>query len=181
MKNDPFTLTIVTTSPSNSATLAQGELYMDDGETYVHTTHGDLLWRRFQLETVIVGDAQSLKLSSRDLVKSSVAAGTPIVDANANSLFLGSTAEAANATFVKYDAVANPFIKSVEKVVVEKIVVLGLTSAPRSITLGGEKLHYSFKSNVLIIRNPNISIVKDWVIIIDSDPFSSSQSCCKIL
>jgi alpha 1,3-glucosidase len=176
MKNDPFTLTVATSSPSIAATLAEGELYLDDGETYAHTTRGELLWRKFKLEaTKGKKNNKSMLLSSRDLVAPSLAAhpGKPIVDASGDSLYAGSTLGAVNDVFAKYDAVENAFVKSVEHVVVEKIVILGLVSAPRGVALGEEKLEFSFDhgkhghASVLTIKSPKVSIARDWDIVLE--------------
>lgn len=177
MKHDPFTLTIAVASPSVTALLAEGELYLDDGETFAHTEKGELLWRKFKMEATVSQQKRSMaiKLSSRDLVVPTFKAGDPIVDAHAPATFLGAQVREKNEVFANYSPKpeGNAFIKSIEDVFVEKIVVLGMATEPRSVTLGetGPKLEYTFKygpdgaDSVMIIKNPKLSIVQDWDII----------------
>ncbi|KAH9485679.1 Glucosidase 2 subunit alpha [Psilocybe cubensis] len=153
MKRDPFTLKIAL-SKSGSA---RGELYLDDGESYNHM-QGDLIWREFSAKE---HGKHGLRISSADL-----AAAKPD--------------EAVDGVALKTYNPANEFVKSVADVRVEKIVVLGLRSKPRSVKVqGGGELVYEYtpgvaasdkkggSPSVLEIKDPRVLIKEDWSIVID--------------
>lgn len=179
MKNDPFTLTVALSSISSINVKATGELYMDDGETYAHT-QGQLIWRGFTTTAASSGKTRSasktLTLSSRDLVKPALAAGKPIVEST-------NTLTAPTTIGESYDPQENAFAQSIiDVVLVEKIVILGLENKPSSIKVGDKELEFNFTegssaengkkesgkgaSSKLVIKSPNVSIVKDWDIVV---------------
>jgi alpha 1,3-glucosidase len=179
MKNDPFTITVALSSTSPEETKAFGELYLDDGETYAHT-RGELIWRGFAV-TRRAGKTRSspkvLTLKSRDLVVPALAKGEPIVETT-NSFTAPSILKAG-----EYDAEGNAFAKSIADVVdVERIVILGLERRPSSVRVGDRELEFTYSDGAsaeearkesgkavaskLIIKKPNVSIVKDWDVII---------------
>lgn len=185
MKNDPFTLTIALSSTSESTTVAKGDLYMDDGETYAHT-QGDLIWRGFTTTRTSSGGKTrsspkktSYLISSRDLVEPALGRGEPIVESS-NTLTAPSTL-----TLGRYDPEGNAFAKGIADVVfVERIVLLGLESKPVSVRGGkggGRDIEFEWfegasseeakknKKKVaskLVIKNPKVSIVTNWDITI---------------
>ncbi|EIM80725.1 glycoside hydrolase family 31 protein [Stereum hirsutum FP-91666 SS1] len=134
-----------------SASSARGELYLDDGVTFSHEK-GDVVFREFT-----AGKAgKGIRISSTDL-----AAAHP--------------GDVALSTYDKQ----NDFVKSIEKVKVEKIVVLGLGVKPSSVKIeGGEQLEFEFVegvaadgkkegvASVLTIKNPGVLITKDWEIVV---------------
>lgn len=153
MKNDPFTLKVALSQTGS----ARGELYLDDGETYDHR-QGDIVWREFTAET----KKKVLKLSSKDLAAP-----------NASSAVDGVALGAYNG--------ANEFAKSINGVRVEKVVVLGMKSQPKKVTVqGGAALEWSFEAGVaasdkkegtaskLIVKDPGVGITTDWTILIEA-------------
>ncbi|KAF8320449.1 alpha-glucosidase [Clavulina sp. PMI_390] len=184
MKNDPFTLTVALSS-TTSDTLAEGELYMDDGETYAHT-HGELIWRGFTAKRSSTGKTRSsrtttITLSSRDRVEPALSKGEPIVEAS-NTLTAPSTL-----ALGKYDPENNAYAKLIsDVVVVERVIVLGLPSKPTAVKLAGRDLEFTYEEGVsvvdpkikktgktgagkaskLVIKNPKASIVASWDITI---------------
>lgn len=176
MKNDPFTITVALSSTSADETKAFGELYMDDGETYAHT-RGELIWRGFTMTRTTGKTRSLLTLKSRDLVAPSLAKGEPIVETT-NSFAAPSTLRAG-----EYDAEGNLFAKSIaDTVCVERIVILGLERRPSSVRVGDRELDYSYFDGIsaeggrkksgqgiaskLVIKKPEVSIVKDWDVVI---------------
>lgn len=153
MKFDPFTLRVAL----NSKNTARGELYLDDGETYLHET-GNIIWREFIAESPKKG--KGLSLSSRDLV-------TQHPDGAVDGVSLS-----------KYDA-SNDFAKGMSSVKVERIVILGLNGKPSKITTGdGKSLDWEFEAgvgssgkegtaSVLTIKNPGFIISADWDVVVD--------------
>jgi alpha 1,3-glucosidase len=152
MKNDPFTLRVALDSRGS----ARGEIYLDDGESYSFRD-GKVLWREFLADKP---QKKVLRISSRDL-----AAQHPVqaIDGVAR---LG------------YDT-RNDFVKSVEEVRVERVFVVGLKVKPKSVKVeGANELEWQFVAglsakekkeggaSVLTIKDPGVSIAKDWSIII---------------
>jgi alpha 1,3-glucosidase len=151
MKNDPFTLRVAL----NKKGSARGELYLDDGESYLYRS-GQLIWREFITE---LADRKVVRISSRDLVSGHVGEA---VDGPA---------------LTSYDA-RNEFAKHIEGVRVEKIVVLGPVK-PKSVRVeNGKQLEWEFVAglsagqkkegvgSVLTIKDPGVGIARDWDIII---------------
>ncbi|EJD46904.1 alpha-glucosidase [Auricularia subglabra TFB-10046 SS5] len=146
MKRDPFTLTVALDRDGK----AQGELYLDDGESYAFQ-QGALVWRAFEFANG--------KLSSRDLVK---AHPSQAVD---------------GVQLATYDPATNAYAQSIKDVRVEKVVVLGLKSKPKSVkTSSRATLEFQWTDGVaasasqegsaskLIIKDPKARIVEDWSI-----------------
>ncbi|CAL1712026.1 unnamed protein product [Somion occarium] len=151
MKKDPFTLRVALDKSGN----ARGELYLDDGVTYNHR-EGQIVWREFKASKA----GKGIKLSSHDLVR---AKPTDAVDGVALASY--------NPT--------NDFAKSIAGVRVEKVVVLGLEKKPTSVKVaGGKEVTFEFipgvaasgkkegVSSVLIIKDPAVSVVTDWEIVV---------------
>jgi mannosyl-oligosaccharide alpha-1,3-glucosidase len=156
MKKDPVTLRIAL---DKTGFAARGELYLDDGETYAHQ-QGELIWREF-----IASKAEKKKvlaIRSVDLV--SRAGGEGAVD---------------GVTLSAYDP-QNAFARDIAGVTVERIVVLGLESRPKSVKLeNGKVLQWSFNegtsakgkksgtASILTIKTRDVYIVEDWSIAVE--------------
>lgn len=149
MKRDPFTLTVALDRDG----AATGELYLDDGESYAFRA-GALVWRAF--------DFAKGKLSSRDLV-----AQHP-----------GKAADGVE--LATYDAKTNAYAESIKDVRVEKVVVLGLSAKPKSVKVDGVgALEFTWTegsaakgkkegaASKLVIKDPKVRIVEDWIIDIE--------------
>ncbi|KAJ4496712.1 glycoside hydrolase family 31 protein [Lentinula lateritia] len=152
MKLDPFTLRVALSKTGT----ARGDLYLDDGITYSHQ-QGEFVWREFVAEQ---SQKKTTRISSRDLASHNPGKA---VDGIALTTF----------------DPKNAFAKEIEEVRVEKIVVLGLNSKPRSVNVeGGAELKWEFVpgvaasdkkegvSSVLIIKDPKVLITTDWAIVI---------------
>ncbi|KAJ3857710.1 glycoside hydrolase family 31 protein [Lentinula lateritia] len=152
MKLDPFTLRVALSKTGT----ARGDLYLDDGITYSHQ-QGDFVWREFVAEQ---SQKKTTRISSKDLASHNPGKA---VDGIALTTF----------------DPKNAFAKEIEEVRVEKIVVLGLNSKPRSVNVeGGAELKWEFfpgvaasdkkegVSSVLIIKDPRVLITTDWAIVI---------------
>ncbi|KAF9066549.1 alpha-glucosidase [Rhodocollybia butyracea] len=151
MKHDPFTLRVAL---SKSGT-ARGELYLDDGVTYSHQ-QGELVWREFVAEP----SAKTTRISSKDLAS-----------ANPSQTVDGVMLETYNPK--------NAFVKEIEEVRVEKVVVLGLSNKPKSVKVeNGAELYWEYipgvpasdkkegTSSVLHIKDPKVIVTEDWAIVI---------------
>src|SRR6202022_559551 len=120
MKLDPFTLRVALDQKG----YARGELYLDDGETFSHQK-GQIVWREFIAEKP-VKKAKTLRISSHDLAQQKP----------------GDAVDGVTLTSI---TPSNDFAKSVENVRVEKVVVLGLSSNPKSVKVeGGQDLDYVY-------------------------------------
>jgi len=156
MKKDPFTLKIAL---DKTGFAARGELYLDDGETYAHQ-QGELIWREFiasKAERKKVLDIRSVDLVSR-------AGGEGAVD---------------GVTLSVYDR-ENAFARDIAGVTVERIIVLGLESRPKSVKLeNGKELQWTFNegtsakgkksgaASLLTIKTRDVYIVEDWSIAVE--------------
>ena len=155
MKLDPFTLRVALDNKG----AARGELYLDDGVTYAHEK-GEIVWREF-----IAGKSEKkakiLRISSHDLAKRN-------------------PAEAVDGVALTNISPTNEFAKSIEKVRVEKIVVLGLNSKPKTVAVeGAQGLEFTYTAgvpaagkkegtpSVLVIKDPSVAISKDWEITVE--------------
>jgi alpha 1,3-glucosidase len=118
---------------------------------------GQFVWREFIAEKS-KSTTKALKLSSRDL---GAAKPNEAVDGVA---------------LQTYDP-ANEYAKSIAEIRVEKIVIVGLSAKPSRVKIqGGQELIWEYISGVasgekkeglaslLVIRDPRVSIVKDWTI-----------------
>lgn len=154
MKKDPFTLRVALSKAGS----ARGDLYLDDGETYSHEK-GQFVWREFIAEKP-TKKARTIRLSSKDL---------GVERPN----------EAVDGVELKAFNPANEYATSIAEVRVEKVIVLGLNAKPTSIKVeAGEDLVWDYTpgvaasekkegtASVLTIKDPKVSIVKDWDIII---------------
>jgi len=155
MKLDPFTLRIALDKTST----ARGELYLDDGETFSHQ-EGQIVWRKFVAEKPDK-KAKRLRISSHDLAKEK-------------------PSEAVGGVELKSISPSNKFAKSIESVRVEKAVIMGLSSKPKSVKVeGGQNLEFVYdagvaaggkkegQASILTIKDPGVTISKDWAIVID--------------
>lgn len=156
MKHDPFTLHIALDKKGR----AKGELYLDDGETYAHR-EGNFVWREFSANNPNK-KSKALHITNTNLA---TVPGNKAVD---------------GANFTTYDP-NNRFVKSVEDVRVEKIVVLGLGNIPGSVkTEDGKALEWVYEdgvaagpgkkedgASILTIKDPGALVMSDWVIVID--------------
>ncbi|KZV89419.1 glycoside hydrolase family 31 protein, partial [Exidia glandulosa HHB12029] len=132
---------------------ATGELYLDDGESYDFRS-GALVWRAFEFAKG--------KLSSKDLV----------------ALNPGKAADGVE--LAVYDPKQNAYAESIKDVRVEKVVILGLSAKPKSVTAPGVgALEFQWvegsaakgkkegAASKLIIKDPKVRIVEDWSINIE--------------
>jgi len=132
-------------------------------------------------------------LKSRDLVRPALAKGEPIVETT-NSFTTPTTTTLKVGASV-YDAEDNAFAKSMADVVhVERIVILGIEGRPSSVRVGDQELEFTYFEGVsagkartktrtktkgsegqgegewvaskLVIKKPQVSIVKDWDVVI---------------
>jgi alpha 1,3-glucosidase len=154
MRNDPFTLRVALSRKNGGA---RGELYLDDGESYSYRS-GQFVWRELSAD---LADKKVLRISSRDLA----------------SRHLGDAVDGGGA--LKSFDPRNTFAKSIEKVRVEKMIVLGIVK-PKSVKVqhNEKELEWEFvpglsagqkkggKSSVLIIKDPGVPITMDWDIVI---------------
>lgn len=151
MKHDPFTLRVALDASGS----ARGELYLDDGESYAHE-QGQIVWREFNASS----QGKGLRLRSVDLVHAFPAEAVDGVE------------------LATYDA-SNAFAESVNRVKVERIVVLGLANKPTSIKSNdGRTLEWEYlegvaakgkkegETSALTIKNPGVLVASDWDIII---------------
>ncbi|KAG5650951.1 hypothetical protein H0H81_010429 [Sphagnurus paluster] len=155
MKADPFTLRVAL---SRTGT-ARGELYLDDGETYAHRA-GHFVWREFVAETP-KKKSRTLRIASRDMG-------------------VARPGEAVDGVVLKAFNPANAYAQSIADVRVEKVVVVGLNSKPKTVKVeGGADLNWEFTlgvaaadkkegtASILTIKDPRVSVVKDWAIIVE--------------
>jgi alpha 1,3-glucosidase len=157
MKHDPFTLRVALDNTGS----ARGELYLDDGESYQHHK-GDFIWREFTAGKA-PKKSRTLRIASRDLASQSP---QDAVETKALST---------------YNA-ANAYATSLQNagVRVERVVVLGLSNKPKSVTTeDGKALEWSFEdgvaavgskegpSSVLTIKGSGLDIVGDWAILVE--------------
>ncbi len=178
-RTDPFTLIVAldkqerTGKSGSTNVLAEGSLYLDDGQTY-DFEEGQFVWRRFEWTRDGASGKQSLRSTDE--------AGIKKAD---GQLILGDTKQ-----LQSYQE-SNDFAQSISSVRVSKVVVLGLEREPKSIRIGGKRINgedetsaieWSWKSGAsssskgaafklgsnsaseLIIKDPAVPIVSDWTI-----------------
>jgi alpha 1,3-glucosidase len=158
MHRDPFTLRVAL----DSSLTARGEIYLDDGVTYSYK-EGHLTWRGLALEKISKG--AELRLSNIDL-----AATTPHT--------------AVEGTALAEFRPENPFQTGISSVRVERVVVLGLPSKPKRVSVeGGRELEWEYApgtsaaaggggkrsgeggvASVLTIKDPALGVAADWAI-----------------
>ncbi|KAG8935147.1 hypothetical protein FRC02_008498 [Tulasnella sp. 418] len=147
MKHDPFTLTIALSKTGH----AEGELYLDDGETYQHEK-GEVVWRQFKADK---RGRKGLSISSIDLASQH---SDEVVDGVA-------------LTGIYSDK--NSFATSMGQVAVEKVIVLGFDGKPSSVKNGSKELQWTWepatksRSSVLTVKNPGATIVQGWTITVE--------------
>lgn len=156
MKRDPISLRIAL---DNTGFAARGTLYLDDGESYKYEK-GELVWRQFASAK---SGKTGIRITSEDLAKKDPSKAVE------------------NGALQVYDA-ANAFAKTIQDVVVEKIVVLGLAAEPKSVKVeGGEELWFEYTkgtaasdrkesvrmASTLTIKGKGLSLARDWAIIIN--------------
>lgn len=128
--------------------VASGKLYLDDGEGYGYE-NGEYVLRQFHFS------GKTLKSTSKPAV---AAAGT--------------------ASLEPYNPTGNAWAQAIAHVKVERIVILGMKSEPKSVTIGGKvALDYMYEKGLssdakktgngsrLVIKNPGLSVVEDWEIL----------------
>ena len=150
MKRDPFTLKVALSQSGD----ANGELYLDDGESYGHR-EGNFVWREFVAEST----KKAVTISSKDLASKNPHRAVDGVE------------------LVTYNG-GNAFANALDGVRVERIVVLGLKNRPSKVTLNNADLHFAFDGGVaavgekegvaskLTIKDPGAFITSDWVIVL---------------
>lgn len=155
MKLDPFTLRVALDNKGS----ARGELYLDDGETFAHEK-GQIVWREFVAQKP-EKKAKTLRISSLDLAKTK-------------------PSQAVDGIALTNISPSNDFAKSIVSVRVEKLVVLGLNSKPKTVKVeGGKELEFEYTAGVpaagkkegtasiLVVKDPGVSISKDWAIAVE--------------
>jgi alpha 1,3-glucosidase len=159
MKQDPFTFRVVLSKQGTSS----GELYLDDGESHDHE-NGHLVWRKFTADKSASAKVKKplLKITSRDMAAQNpdeVVDGVALRDAYKPN---------------------NAFAESIRDVRVERLLVVGLERKPKSVKVeGGEELIWEWvdgvgasekgegEASVLIVKDPKVLIVTDWVIVVE--------------
>jgi alpha 1,3-glucosidase len=130
---------------------ASGKLYLDDGEGYEYQ-NGAYILRQFDF--------------SGHSLRSTAKPSQPMVHSQSTGV-------------EKYDPTGNSWAQAISHVKVERIVITGLKSEPKSIRVGGKlDLEYSYEKGVssdskkgglasrLVIKNPGVGVVEDWEIIL---------------
>ncbi|KAF8661490.1 hypothetical protein AX16_001327 [Volvariella volvacea WC 439] len=172
MKKDPFTLRIALDNAWKEGVRARGELYLDDGESYRHQ-QGEFVWREFT--ATAASGAKVLRIESKDLGLSRPGEAVETVDP------LGKPVPGSSQALAKFNP-ANTFAKSIEEVRVEKVVVVGLGSKPKSVKVEGrdEELVWEWvegvaaagsskegvSASLLKIKDPKVSVTKDWALVV---------------
>jgi alpha 1,3-glucosidase len=154
MWRDPITLVVAL---DKTGTRAQGEIYLDDGDSYNYET-GEFIWRGFKLS----GEpSKTLTLSSYDLV----------------SQYTGGN-EAFKKSVATYTP-KNAFAEKISSVNVDDIVILGLSSRPSCIRQTGTGSGIAFEwqdglasssgsrkngasASVLRIKSAGLPVTEDW-------------------
>lgn len=160
MKYDPFTFRVALSKSG----VASGELYLDDGDSYDHEK-GQLVWRQLAADKTASKKVRKplLKISSRDLALE-----------NPNDAVDGVVLRGAYTP-------NNLFAETIKDVRVERLVVVGLERKPKSIKVEdeGRELTWDWLDgvgaghkaednvSVLIVKDPQVRIVKDWVIVVE--------------
>lgn len=129
---------------------AGGKLYLDDGEGYEYT-RGAYVYREFDFK------GHSLRSTSKQ--------SQPI------------TPKVSSTEVETYDPSGNSWAQAISHVKIERIVITGLQSEPKSIKVGGKlDLEYSYEKGLssdskkggmasrLVIKNPGVGVVQDWEI-----------------
>jgi len=126
---------------------ANGQLYLDDGETFGFEK-GEYVWRSFDFTSSSKGGM--LRSSDRASATSEAnGAVTPYSDENA-------------------------WAKAIAHVKVERLVVLGMKTKPKSVTVAGQSVEWSWEAGMasngkkeggaskLIVKSPGLSIAGGW-------------------
>lgn len=158
---DPFTLYIALDAHSQDGIRARGRLYLDDGQTYANE-EGDYLWKEFEWREN--ANDSSNGAASSIVCKDVEGSGGAKTDVSASTR----------------DGSKDEFRKSIADVRVERIVILGLEKAPRSIkTDVGESIDFTWKkgtsasgkgsgkASVLTVKDPKVRVLDDWVLSLD--------------
>ena len=152
---DPFTLVVALNKPTttssagaSNAVRATGKLYLDDGDTYGYEA-GDYIWKRFEWHTA-ANNRHSLY--AVDEASSSTQVSTTVRPRKDGS-----------------------FVKAIADVRVERIVVLGLDKAPKTVKVGAQSLDFTWSGGVsasgsllggtaskLVVKDPKVLISQDW-------------------
>jgi len=144
MWQDPFTLIVAL----NKEGAAKGQLYLDDGVGYDYEK-GDFVWRQYDFTST--GKAGTLRSTDR----------------------AGKTTSGI-ADLATYDPIGNEWAKAISHVKIERIVVLGLSGRPASVTAAGRSVKWTYedgaassgrregKAGTLVVKSPGIGVVEDW-------------------
>ncbi|RXK42031.1 alpha 1,3-glucosidase [Tremella mesenterica] len=159
MWQDPFTLLIALDKEGK----ATGELYLDDGVGYDYQS-GDYVWRKF--EYVSHGKSGSLKSTRHEGYATSPLSTTSPVKSEGKG-------------DVKVYQENNKWAQAISHVRVERIIVLGLKTAPKMVRSSESTLEFTWEDGVaaggkkegrasrLVIKNPGVGVVNDWVIVFE--------------
>lgn len=128
---------------------ASGKLYLDDGEGYEYQS-GAYILRQFDFS------GHTLKSSSKP--------SQPVIQTQQSR------------EVEKYDPTGNAWARAVAHVKMERIVITGLKTEPKSVRVGKLDLEYTYEKGVgsdskkggmasrLVIKNPGVGVVEDWEI-----------------
>lgn len=157
-RRDPFTLYIAL-SRNRQGTRAEGELYMDDGQTFAYRDQNAFIARHF----VLAQEKGVHRLRA--------------------SALTGKDAKIPNSDATALQTAHNPFVQEIQSVRVERIVILGLEQEPRTIVAHAadgrtETLSFTWRAaakvarsatdssemraSELVIRDPRMLIAQDW-------------------
>ncbi|CAD6897786.1 unnamed protein product [Tilletia controversa] len=177
---DPFTFTVSLNRPNMDNDMGQlraiGLLYLDDGQTYQHE-NGSFVWRRL----VMTEEPEGRQVLSN--VDEYVVRGLNEGMAAGEGTIAPKLAE--------YDASNNPFAASIEKVLVEKVVILGMERSPKIVYVDGRGLEFEFVpgssatptvvkgvkagmmgggagvASKLIVKNPGLRVIDAWQMVFE--------------
>ncbi|ETS62339.1 alpha-glucosidase ii precursor [Moesziomyces aphidis] len=178
-RTDPFTLIVALDKEGRigksgaSNVLAEGSLYLDDGQTY-EFEEGQFAWRRFEWTRDTTSGKHVLRSTDESALKKGDA-----------ELVLGDSKQ-----LQAYDE-SNAYAQSIKEVRVSKVVVLGLEREPKAVHIHGKRVQkddaasaveWTWKSGTsasgkggaftlgastaseLVIKDPAVALVSDWTI-----------------
>jgi len=178
---DPITIVIALNAPKmdpeHGQMRALGMLYLDDGQTY-DNEKGDFSWRR-----LVVAEEPEGRIVLSNVCEYKVRGITE------DMMNLGADGTVAP-RMEDYDSANNAFSASIEKVLVEKIVILGVERSPKTVTVDQQPLEFEYipgttatsslaknlKAGItgsagvaskLIIKKPGLRVIDAWQMAID--------------
>jgi alpha 1,3-glucosidase len=125
---------------------AKGQLYLDDGIGYGYQS-GEYIWRDFTFSENVLRSTNKASEQSEANLSSAI---TP------------------------YDAEGNIWAKAIAHVGIERIVILGMKSSPKSVKVAGEDVEWTWEAGAdakgkkedtasrLTVKNPRVGVVGGW-------------------